>query len=315
MNIPRDPALLSLFGGVLALLTVASGTTRVLEARFANESARATMANLAARVRSWWVMCGVFCLTLLAGRAATLVLFALLSLLALREFIALTAAGRSDHRALLWTFYIFVPLQYALIWSDRAELFSLTIPVGALFLIAFRNALIGDTERFLERTSEIYWAVMICVYCPSFAPALLTVKLRGSAGPNAKLLLYFVIIVELSDVLQYVWGKLAGQHAIAPRVSPHKTWEGFWGGILSASLVGASLWWVTPFGFWASGAMALLTTLCGFAGGLVMSAVKRDRGVKDFGVLIAGHGGVLDRIDSLCFAAPAFFFATRYFYS
>jgi phosphatidate cytidylyltransferase len=312
MNIPRDPALLSLFGGVLAMLTLASGTTRILECRIGGESARATVANLTARVRSWWVMCGVFCLTLLAGRGATLILFALLSLLALREFLALSAVGRSDHRALLWAFYILVPVQYIVIGSGREELFSIVLPVGALLIISIRNALTGETGRFLERTSEIYWGVMICVYCPSFAPALLTLRIPGYDGPNAKLLLYFVIIVELSDVLQYVWGKLAGKRAIAPKMSPHKTWEGFWGGILCASLAGAMLWWVTPFGFWTSGGMALLITLLGFASGLVLSAVKRDRGVKDFGALIRGHGGVLDRIDSLCFAAPVFFYVTRY---
>jgi len=122
-------------------------------------------------------------------------------------------------------------------------------------------------------------------------------------------------LVQSSDVLQYVWGKTLGRHKIAPTVSPNKTWEGFIGGILCASLLGAGLWWATPFTPLQSAGMSLAITLLGFGGGLVMSAIKRDRGVKDYGHLIEGHGGMMDRIDSLCFAAPVFFHLTRYFFT
>jgi phosphatidate cytidylyltransferase len=155
---------------------------------------------------------------------------------------------------------------------------------------------------------------MVCVYCVSHAPALLLLRVRGYAGQNAKLLLFLVIVVQGSDVLQYVWGKLLGRRPIAPTVSPNKTWEGFLGGVASATLVGTGLWWATPFAPWQAALMALVIALMGFAGGLTMSAIKRDRGVKDFGALISGHGGVLDRIDSLCFAAPVFFHLTRFFF-
>ena len=98
-------------------------------------------------------------------------------------------------------------------------------------------------------------------------------------------------------------------------MSPNKTWEGFIGGVATATLVGAGIYWATPFRPLAAGAMALAIALLGFAGGLIMSAIKRDRGVKDFGAIIEGHGGVLDRIDSLCFSAPVFFHLTRFFYT
>jgi phosphatidate cytidylyltransferase len=137
----------------------------------------------------------------------------------------------------------------------------------------------------------------------------------GYEGQNAKLMIFLVLVVQLSDVLQYVWGKSIGRRRIAATISPNKTWEGLVGGALSATAVGAALWWVTPFSPGAATLMALVLTLMGFAGGLIMSAIKRDRGVKDFGTLIEGHGGVLDRIDSLCFAAPVFFHLTRYFYA
>jgi len=173
----------------------------------------------------------------------------------------------------------------------------------------------GDTDRFLERIAEIQWGLMVCVYCVSHAPALLMLDIPGYGGENAKLLLYLILVVELSDVLQYVWGKLFGRRPIAPTVSPNKTVEGFVGGIASATALGTALWWMTPFRPWQAAAMALVATLMGFAGGLTMSAIKRDRGVKDFGHVLAGHGGVLDRIDSLCFAGPVFFHLTRYFFT
>jgi phosphatidate cytidylyltransferase len=143
-------------------------------------------------------------------------------------------------------------------------------------------------------------------------PAILTLEIPGYAGQNAKLLLFLVLVVQMSDVLQYVWGKLYGKHAIVPTISPNKTVEGFWGGILSATAIGTALWWATPFNWWQAALFSFLLTLMGFFGGLVMSAIKRDRGVKDYGTMIEGHGGVMDRIDSLCFAAPVFFHLVRY---
>jgi phosphatidate cytidylyltransferase len=154
---------------------------------------------------------------------------------------------------------------------------------------------------------------MVCVYCVSHAPALMTLRIPGFEGENGKLLFYFVLIVQASDVLQYIWGKILGRHKIAPTISPSKTWEGFLGGVATATLLGTALWWATPFMPWQATGMSLVITLMGFVGGLVMSAIKRDRGVKDYGTLIEGHGGVMDRIDSLCFSAPVFFHLTRYF--
>ena len=156
---------------------------------------------------------------------------------------------------------------------------------------------------------------MVCVYCVSHAPALLMLNIPGYQGQSAKLLFYLVLVTELSDVFRYVWGKTLGRHPMVPRVSPNKTWEGFIGGVVTATAVGAALWWATPFTPWQSAGMSLAITLMGFSGGLVMSAIKRDRGVKDYGAMIEGHGGVMDRIDSICFSAPVFFHLTRYFFA
>ncbi|MBV8154453.1 MAG: phosphatidate cytidylyltransferase [Candidatus Eremiobacteraeota bacterium] len=306
-----DHALLLACGGILVLLAIASAVGLTLRA--VQKTPSPTIDNLNQRINAWWAMCLVFGLTLVVGPTGSLVLFGLLSFLALREYVTLIQTRRADHRTLFWTFFLFTPLQYYLL-SIKWTGFFIVIPVYAFLFIPATMALAGDTKSFLERAAKIQWGLMICVYCLSYAPALLLLQIHDGYGPDAKLLLYLVIVCQLNDVLQYVFGKLFGRRKIAPTVSPNKTWEGFVGGTLSATAIGAALWWLTPFTPAISAVVALIITLLGFAGGLVMSAIKRDRGVKDFGAIIQGHGGILDRMDSVIFAAPVFFHIVRFFY-
>ena len=315
MTLQVDTQTIYLVGGVLALLVISSVIGWLLSMRVTGENGRATIDNLNARIRAWWIMVAVFGLAMATGGIGSIVLFALTSFFALREFITLTPTRAGDHRALFWAFFIILPLQYYLIAIRWYGLFAILIPVYAFLFLPIRSAIAGDCANFLERTAKIQWGLMICIYCVSHVPALLTLDLPGYTGQNGKLMFYFVLVAQISDVLQYVWGKTLGRHQIAPNVSPNKTWEGFAGGIASATLIGAALWWATPFSPLQSAGMSLVITLMGFAGGLMMSAIKRDRGVKDYGTLVEGHGGVLDRIDSICFAAPVFFHFTRYFFS
>jgi phosphatidate cytidylyltransferase len=315
MNLMTDPQLLFLLGGITTLLILSSLIGWILARRVTEGSSAPVVANLNARIRSWWVMTAVFAAALATGGIGSVILFGLTSFFALREFITLTPTRRGDHRTLFWAFFIFAPLQYLLVGIQWYGLFAIFIPVYAFLFIPLRSALAGETEDFLARTATIQWGLMVAVYCVSHAPALLMLRIPGYEDQGPKLLLYLIIVVQLSDVLQYVVGKTLGRRRIAPRVSPNKTWEGTIGGIAAATAIGTALWWATPFSPAAAAAIALLICLAGFAGGLVMSAIKRDRGVKDFGTLIAGHGGVLDRIDSLCFAAPLFFHLVRYFYT
>jgi phosphatidate cytidylyltransferase len=309
-----DSQLVWAFAGVLGLLAVSSLIGLVLKAAVKKPEARSTISNLNARIGAWWIMSAIFALTLVIGLMGSLLLFGLMSFLALREYVTLLPTRRADHRTLFWAFFIFTPLQYCLIAIQWYGMFAILIPVYAFLFVPTRLALAGDTEAFLERASTIQWGLMICVYCLSYTPALLMLRIPGYGRP-AKLMLYLVLVDQLSDVLQYVWGKLLGRHQIAPVVSPNKTWEGFVGGVICASLIGTALWWMTPFRPELAAAVSLTITLMGFAGGLTMSAIKRDRGVKDYGTLIKGHGGILDRMDSMCFAAPIFFHIVRYFYA
>ncbi|MCB1613103.1 MAG: phosphatidate cytidylyltransferase, partial [Xanthomonadales bacterium] len=268
--------------------------------------------NLVDRINAWWVMVGLVALAFAFGKGGVIVLFGLLSLLALREFVTLTYTRRSDYVALAMVFYVALPMQYALIWIEWYGMYSIFIPVYGFLFLPIISALRADTTKFLSRIAEVQWALMLAVFCLSHVPALVTLSIPGFEGREILLIAFLVIVVQSSDVLQYIWGKLFGRHKVAPALSPSKTWEGLVGGVLSSTAIGAGLWWITPFTPLQAAGIAFSINLMGFFGGLVMSAIKRDLGVKDWGHLIAGHGGVLDRLDSVLFSAPVFFHIVRY---
>jgi phosphatidate cytidylyltransferase len=313
MSIPHDTYLV--LAGLGAVLIAASIVGLVLRWRAKDERTRAVVDNLNARIRSWWVMVILLSAVALAGRNMVIALFGLLSFGALREFITFTPARRADHAALVAGFFAVLPVQYALIWVGWYGLYSVFIPVYAFLILPMLAALPADNKDFLARTAETQWGLMLSVYCISYVPAVLTLQIPGYENRAVLLMAFLLIVVQSSDVLQYVFGKLFGRHKIAPAVSPGKTVEGFVGGIAGATAIGTALWWITPFSRGQAAAMALVIAVMGFLGGLVLSAIKRDRGIKDWGQLIEGHGGILDRLDSLCFAAPIFFHLTRYFFT
>jgi len=307
--------LLTLFGGLAIVLVVASVIGYVLSRRHSGSEPNAVVENLNARIIAWWVMIAVIGLSFVWGRTGVILLFGYLSFAALREFVTLTNTRRADHLVLAGVFYVILPAQYYFIWTDWYGMFTIFIPVYAYLLMPIVAVMRGETENFLIRVAEVQWALMIAVYCISHVPALLSLNIPGFEGQNILLIAFLVLVVQSSDVLQYVWGKLTGKTKIAPKLSPSKTVEGFAGGVLSATLVGACLWWMTPFTFWQAGLLALIISLMGFFGGLVMSAIKRDRGVKDWGNMIAGHGGFIDRLDSVIFSAPIFFHIVRFYWT
>ncbi|MDP5220658.1 phosphatidate cytidylyltransferase [Ruegeria sp. 2205SS24-7] len=304
-----------LLGGVLCVLILASFVASTLKKRVGPNDTDPVIENLVARINAWWAMVALLAIAMLFGRAGAVILFWLLSFAAMREFLTLTAKSRADHYALATAFFVVLPVQYYLVWIGWYGLYSIFIPVYAFLFLPIISALRGETENFLTRVSETQWGLMICVFAASHVPALLTLNIPGYEGKSILLIAFLVVVVQGSDVLQYVFGKLFGRHKIAPVLSPSKTWEGFLGGVLSASVLGALLWWMTPFAFWQAFLVSLLVAVMGFFGGLVMSAIKRDKGVKDWGHLIAGHGGFIDRLDSVVFSAPIFFHVVRYFWS
>ena len=299
--------------GVVGALAAASLVALILRLR-AGPKPNPVLDNLSARIKAWWVMIILLGAAFLAGRHAVIMLFAFVSFAALREFITLTPTHRADHFAIFISFFVVLPMQYWLIWIGWYNFFAILIPVYAFLVLPIAAVVFGDPKNFLARAAETQWGLMISVYCISHVPALLTLDIPGYRGRNALLVAFLLIVVQSSDVLQYVWGKLLGRHKIAPDLSPSKTVEGFIGGVVCATALGACIRQMTPFHAWQAAIMALTVTMMGFLGGLVMSAIKRDRGVKDWGHLIEGHGGMLDRLDSVAFSAPIFFHLTRYFF-
>jgi len=311
----HDPKLMWFFGGVLCLLVILTAIGRALKRRHNSNISRSTIDNFNAQIAAWWKMCVVFALSLALGRIGTLVLFGILSFLAMREYLTLVPTRRGDHRTLFWSFFVIMPLQYCVLGLHWYIVFAIMIPVLACIFIPTSIAVAGDTAHFLERAAKIQFGLMVCGYCLSHAPALLQLKIPGFEGHDARLLLYLGIVGQTNDLLQYVWGKLIGKNKIAWRVSPDKTWEGFLGGLVSATALGTLLWWATPFTPLQSAGMSFTICILGFAGAVVMSAIKRDIGIKDFGGVIERRGGILDRIDSLCFAAPIFFHLVRFYFA
>lgn len=310
-NLYQTYLLFAIFAGVLL---IASSIGFVLKQR-AGTQVSPVIDNLNARINAWWIMLIVLATAILLGKIAFIVLFGLISLFALREFISLLPTRRGDYFPLLISFYFMIPYQYYLVYTDWYGLYSIFIPLYAFLLIPIASLKQEDTKHFLERSAKIQWGLMICVFCVSYVPALLNLNLIHYHGDKIWLAMWLIMVVQASDVLQYVCGKLFGKHKVAPILSPSKTIEGLIGGVILASALGVAMKWLTPFNLWQAAAIGLVVCIFGFFGGLVMSAIKRDRGVKDWGQLIQGHGGMLDRIDSVCFSAPIFFHILRYWWT
>lgn len=310
-----DLELLLLLKWIISFLTLSSLTAFLL-AKFASKKvSKETLKNLHSRITTWWIIVAIFILSTFIGKMGTVVLFATISFFALREVVSLIKTRRSDYSLLVFSFVVVLPMQYTLVAMKWYGLFAIFIPVFVASILAIWKAWSGDNERFLESVASVEWCLVLCIYFVSHAPALLMLDLSGSLCENFKLLWFFTLVVQINDVTQYIFGKLFGKRPLNKKVSPNKTIEGLLGGLACSTMVGYLLSWLTPFTPLESALMALVCGLAGTGGGLVLSSIKRDAGVKDYGTILPGHGGMMDRFDSLCFAAPVFFHLTRYFFA
>lgn len=312
----------ALAGVVVGLLVVATAIGHTLRRQPQLGLNPAAVDAFNSRLQAWWIICCLLAVVFWSPEL-TVILFGFVSFWSLREFITLTPTRMGDHRALFWVFFFFTPLQYVLLWLDGRDgrstygLYSILIPVFALLFIPLRIAMAGDPKRFLERVAKIQCGLLICVYCLSFAPALLYLHFKVDGkdevySQRARLLFFFILLSLMSEALQFVWGRLYGRHVVAPEINASRTWEGLIGGTASTALVGMALAWATPYEhLWQVALVSMLTAVMSYGGAMTMSAIKRDRGVRDYGTLVQGHGGLLDRIDSICFAAPVFYQVTR----
>ncbi len=268
--------------------------------------------SLILRLRSWWYMILILCAVIYLGQTASIIFFACLSFLALKEFLSIVPIRLVDRRAIFWA-YLSIPLQYYWITIHWYGMFIIFIPVYIFLLLPARMVLTGETKGFIKSSSILHWATMLTVFCISHLAYLLVLDNKNTAAGNIGLVLFILFITQFNDVCQYVFGKLLGKHKIIPKVSPNKTWEGFIGGVVTITICSGYLApYLTPLSQSMGFMLGLLISIIGFIGDVVISSVKRDLQIKDTGYLIPGHGGILDRIDSLMYTAPIFFHVLYY---
>lgn len=293
---------ISVLGGVATLLSLAS----VIVWRQGKPHS-----ELALRVKSWWVIVAVGSSALFLGRVALLVLLAFVSYLALKEYLSVIPTRRADRRLLIWA-YLAIPLQYTIIYFENYGMFIIFIPIYMFLFLPMGMVLVGETKRFLSAISTLHWGLMLTVFCLGH---LAFIAVLPETREGLQLLLYLVLMTQVGDVAQYLWGKRFGRRKVLPRISPSKTVEGLVGGVFTITLL--SLWlgpFLTPMSWPVALAVGFLVAVAGFVGDVTVSAFKRDLGVKDSSSLIPGHGGILDRVDSLTYTAPLFFHFIRFFY-
>ena len=306
-----SPHVLYAIGAIFTLLIIATALVLWID-RNRTDPGRS---ELMQRVMSWWIMISVFTFAMVINRTISTIFLGFISYMALKEYFSLIPTRRIDRLVLLFA-YLAVPIQFYWAHIGWYDMFVVFIPVWMLLFLPMVMVLQGQTDGFLRAVGTVSWGLIITVFTLSHTAMILhgTGELNGEAG-GAGLLLFLVALTQFNDVAQFTWGKLFGKHAIVPSVSPKKTWEGFVGGAVTtavvAALVGPYLT-VMPW-FWSAGAGAMIA-VAGFIGDVNMSAVKRDLKVKDSGGLIPGHGGILDRVDSLTYAAPIFFHFFAYFF-
>lgn len=295
--------------GVIALLitgTLIIGLKRLFRPSSADH-------ELWLRTRSWWIMAGLFILAITTSRALGVLFFALVSFLALKEYFNVIPSRTADKRVLLWA-YLAIPLQYLWVWLGWYGMFIIFIPVYMFLLLPLRMIIHGETQGFLKAAGTLHWGLMTTVFSLSHAAYLLALPNNvNPAASSAGLLLFLVFLTQFNDIMQYVWGKLLGNIKVIPKVSPNKTLGGMLGGIATTTLLAWLLApYLTPLLGWEPIAAGVLIGLGGFVGDVSISAIKRDLGIKDTGTLIPGHGGILDRVDSLTYTAPLFFHFVYY---
>ena len=295
--------------GIWAFLVVATIVVRVMKA--ANPGA--DHQELASRITSWWVIIGLLSLALFLGKISTIILVGFVSYLALKEYLTIIPTPMQDRKVLLWA-YLLIPLQFLFVGYRDLEMFLVLIPVYGLVVVAMSMILTGVTDNYIARIGTIYWGLMMAVFSLSHLAYLVVLPGDGDIATGTGLVLYVVLLVQFNDVSQYLWGRSLGGAKIIPSVSPGKTWAGFLGGMGTSIVLGAFLGsWLTPLSWPLAALSGLLAAVAGFFGDLNMSCVKRDLCIKDTGAMLPGHGGILDRVDSLTLAAPLLFHFIRFF--
>ena len=267
-------------------------------------------------LRALWAGAALFWLAWMTAPVGATLAFALLSFVALREFITLAPTRRSDHRSLILAFFVVLPVPYLLVGSRSFDLFTVFIPVYVFLAIPVTSALAGDPERFLERNAKIQWGIMVCVYGLSHGPALLLLTFRGHEGRGAFLVFFLVTVAMSAQLVQEAMTRLLRRRPLARHIDRDFSARAWAIGALAGAVIGAALYWVTPFKAPQAFAMGFIAGGAGTLGEFVMKALKKDAGVRYWGnrSSVTGAVGLLDRVAPLAFAAPVFFHSVRWYF-
>ena len=299
--------------GLLLAVTVVSG---LLDLRERSQAAGQRQLRFGRDLRAVWVGTVVFWVAWMSGPVGATLLSAVISFLALREYITLLKTRRSDHRSLILAFFIVLPLQYLLVGSRHFDIFSVFIPVYVFLAIPVLSALAGDPERFLERNAKIQWGIMVCVFGLSHAPALLLLEFPRYAGRGAFLLFFLVMVTAAAQIAQEAASRRLRRRPVARHIDRWFSLRAFGVGVLAAGVLGAAMYWMTPFKAPQALVMGTIAGASGTLGDFVRRALKKDAGVRVWGnaPALTGAVGLLDRVAALCFAAPVFFHSVRWYF-
>lgn len=264
--------------------------------------------NIWIRLKSFLLICLFFTAAFCFNKIVAFLFLMLISYLCLKEFLSLIPTRRTDRKMLLWA-YLSIPVSYYIVYIQWATMFYLFIPLYMFILISVRMVMSSNTEGFLKNLAVIQYGLMSTVYALGYLGMLAIVPMQyNPKGGCIGLLFYILILTVANDFMQMFCGKAIGKHKIIPKVSPNKTWEGFIGGVIGTTILSVVMaYFLTPLTLPQSIFGGAVLAIFGFFGDVTMSAIKRDLGVKDTSMLIPGHGGILDRLDSLLFTAPLFF--------
>ncbi|HHB80727.1 MAG TPA: phosphatidate cytidylyltransferase [Aliiroseovarius sp.] len=306
-----------LFTGLVLFLVAATLAAAAIRRWWpgAAEGKNYVVETLFARITTWWAMVVLLSGAALFGRGGVVILFLFASFSALREFLTYTRKRAADHWLMMYAFFVALPGQYLLVYLGWVDLFTLFIPVYTFLFLPVLSAMRGDSAGFLSRVAETQWALMLTVFAASHVPALMVLDIEGFEGRQILLIAWLVIVVQGADIAHFIVPRLMGRTRIMPTMAHSRTWEGFLGALGAGAVLGTGLNWITPFAPWQAALIALALSLLGYAGGLVMATIKRDKGVVDGCHIIPGQGGFIDRLDSVVFAAPLLFHLTRFFWA
>lgn len=301
LNLPQHS--FTAMASVLCILLVASLVTFVIQLRHKDKD----YTELRLRIQSWWWMIGLLFLAIAMSRNIAIIFFGFLSFLTLKEFLSIVPGRQVDRRVIFWL-YLAIPIQFYWAATEWYGMFIIFIPVYVFLFIPVRMVLTGETHGFIKSAGILNWAVMLSVFSISHIAYLMQLPEKNALAGSSGLVLFLLFTTQFNDVCQYIWGKTFGKHKIIPKVSPNKTWEGFLGGVSTITLVSGFLApYLTPLSMVEGFVAGAIIGISGFFGDVVISSVKRDLQIKDSGNLIPGHGGILDRIDSLLYTTPLFF--------